>query len=244
MLELNKIYNEDCLEGIKKIPTSSIDLVVIDPPYELSTRKKDESFNKNKITRDIYKLQEELIKGSLVNGYDYVILDELVRVMKTINIYIWCNKKQLLFYFDYFVKKLGCNYEVLLWNKTNVMPLYSNTYLSDKEYCLYFRKKGYCKPKNYSDARTVYFSTTNMSDKKRYGHPTIKPLEFIRKIIRNSSVEGDIVLDSFMGSGTTAVACILENRNYIGFEVNKKYYDIALKRIEETKKEMNNSEQR
>ena len=244
MLELNKIYNEDCLEGIKKIPTASIDLVVIDPPYELSTRKKDESFNKNKITRDIYKLQEELIKGSLVNGYDYVILDELVRVMKTINIYIWCSKKQLLFYFDYFVKKLGCNYEVLLWNKTNAMPLYSNTYLSDKEYCLYFRKKGYCKPKSYSDARTVYFSTTNMSDKKRYGHPTIKPLVFIRKIIRNSSVEGDVVLDSFMCSGTTAVACILENRNYIGFEVNKKYYDIALKRIEETKKEMNNSEQR
>ena len=244
MIELNKIYNEDCLEGIKKIPTASIDLVVIDPPYELSTRKKDESFNKNKITRDIYKLQEELIKGSLVNGYDYVILDELVRVMKGVNIYIWCNKKQLLFYFDYFVKKLGCNYEVLLWNKTNAMPLYSNTYLSDKEYCLYFRKKGYCKPKSYSDARTVYFSTTNMSDKKRYGHPTIKPLEFIRKIIRNSSVEGDVVLDSFMGSGTTAVACILENRNYIGLEVNKKYYDIALKRIEETKKEMNNSEQR
>ena len=185
-----------------------------------------------------------MIKGSLVNGYDYVILDELVRVMKTINIYIWCSKKQLLFYFDYFVKKLGCNYEVLLWNKTNAMPLYSNTYLSDKDYCLYFRNKGYCKPKSYSDARTVCFSTTNMSDKKRYGHPTIKPLEFIRKIIRNSSVEGDVVLDSFMGSGTTAVACILENRNYIGFEVNKKYYDIALKRIEETKKEMNNSEQR
>ena len=99
MLELNKIYNEDCLEGIKKIPTASIDLVVIDPPYELSTRKKDESSNKNKITRDIYKLQDELKKSSLVNGYDYTVLDELVRVMKNINIYIWCNKKQLLFYF-------------------------------------------------------------------------------------------------------------------------------------------------
>lgn len=244
MLELNKIYNENCLDGIKKIPTSSIDLVVIDPPYELSTRKNDKGSDKNKITKDIYKLQEELKNSNLINGYDYVILDELVRVMKTINIYIWCSKKQLLFYFDYFVKKLGCNYEVLLWNKTNAIPLYSNTYLSDKEYCLYFRKKGYCKPKSYSDARTVYFSATNMSDKKRYGHPTIKPLEFTRKIIRNSSVEGDVVLDSFIGSGTTAVACILENRNYVGFEVNKKYYDIALKRIEETKKEMNNSEER
>ena len=79
-----------------------------------------------------------------------------------------------------------------------------------------------------------------MSDKKKYGHPTIKPLEFIRKVIRNSSVAGDVILDSFMGSGTTAVACILENRNYIGFEVNKKYYDIALKRIEEVIEDLNN----
>ena len=158
-------------------------------------------------------------------------------LMKTINIYIWCNKKQLLFYFDYFVKKLGCNYDVLIWNKTNTMPLYSNTYLSDKEYCLYFRKSGYCQPKNYEDAKTVYYSTINIKDKKLYGHPTIKPVELIRKIIRNSSKENDLVLDCFLGSGTTAVASILENRNYIGYEINKKYYEIAKKRISDTLKE-------
>jgi len=74
-------------------------------------------------------------------------------------------------------------------------------------------------------------------DKKMYEHPTIKPLELIRRLIRNSSKENDIVLDCFLGSGTTAVACILENRKYIGFEINKKYFDIANKRISEINKD-------
>lgn len=70
-----------------------------------------------------------------------------------------------------------------------------------------------------------------------YEHPTIKLLELIRRLIRNSSKENDIVLECFLGSGTTAVACILENRKYIGFEINKKYFDIANKRISEVNKD-------
>lgn len=95
-------------------------------------------------------------------------------------------------------------------------------------------------PKNYEDAKTIYLSTINIKDKQKYGHPTIKPLPLIRKLIRNSSNENDVVLDCFIGSGTTAVASILENRKFIGFEINKKYYDIALKRISETNKEDDN----
>ena len=114
------------------------------------------------------------------------------------------------------------------------MPLYSNKYMGDKEYCLYFRKGGYCQPLNYEDARTIYTSKINVKEKQLYSHPTIKPLEFIRKIIRNSSKENDVVLDCFLGSGTTAIGCILENRNYIGFEINKKYFDIAQERINNT----------
>ena len=109
-------------------------------------------------------------------------------------------------------------------------------YISDKEYCLYFRDKGYCQPNNYEDAKTIYLSNINIKDKKLYQHPTIKPLDFIRKLIRNSSKENDIVLDCFIGSGTTAVASILEKRQFIGYEINKKYFDIAEKRIKETLK--------
>ena len=234
-MEINKVYNEDCLVGLKKIPDNSIDLVLIDPPYDICTigGKK----GTGKLAKDIMKLEKELIDNDLVNSFDIKVLDELVRVMKDINIYIWCNARQIPMYIKYFNLQLKCKLEVVIWNKTNPMPLYSNKYMNDKEYCLYFRNGGYCKPKNYEDAKTVYISKANVEDKKLYEHPTIKPLELIRKMIRNSSKENDIILDCFLGSGTTAVACILENRNYIGFEINKKYYDIALKRISKINKE-------
>ena len=112
------------------------------------------------------------------------------------------------------------------------MPLYSNKYINDKEYCLYFRKESKCNPETYEDARTVYTSPSNARDRILYQHPTIKPVDFIRRLIRNSSNENDIVLDCFMGSGTTAVASIMENRKYIGYEINKKYFDISNARIE------------
>lgn len=234
-MQVNKIYNEDCLVGLKKIPDNSIDLVVIDPPYDICT--KGGKKGSGRLCHDLTKLENELKESNLVNGYDLSILDELIRVMKEINIYIWCNGRQIPTYMKYFVEKLGCKLEIIIWGKTNPMPLYSNKYLGDKEYCLYFRKGGYCKPNSYEDAKTIYLSTLNVKDKQMYGHPTIKPLPLIRKLIRNSSKENEIVLDCFIGSGTTAVASLLENRKFIGFEINKKYYDIALKRISEVNKE-------
>ncbi len=236
-MEINKIYNEDCLLGLKKIPDNSIDLVLIDPPYDICTigSKKGTS----KIVKGIMKLEKELINNNLVSGFDIKILDEIVRVMKGINIYIWCNAKQIPMYIKYFNLQLQCKLEVVIWGKTNPIPLYNNKYMNDKEYCLYFRKNGYCNPQNYEDAKSIYISQTNVKDKKLYEHPTIKPLELIRKLIRNSSKENDIILDCFLGSGTTAVACVLENRKYIGFEINKKYFDIANKRILESIKDGN-----
>lgn len=92
-------------------------------------------------------------------------------------------------------------------------------------------------PSGYAEAGTVWDLPSNVKDKKLYGHPTIKPLCIIENIIRNSSKEGDVVLDAFLGSGTTAVACMNNNRNYIGFEKNEEYYQTAQKRIEESKKD-------
>lgn len=235
MIEVNKIYNEDCLIGLKRIPDNCINLILIDPPYDICTT--GGKGTKNKFIKDIVNLEKQLVDNNLVNGFDINILDELIRIMKDINIYIWCNARQIPMYIKYFNLQLKCKLEIIIWAKTNPMPLYSNKYMHDKEYCLYFRKNGYCKPKNYEDGKTIYTSKINVCDKKLYKHPTIKPLELIRKMIRNSSKENDIVLDCFLGSGTTAVACILENRNYIGFEINKKYFDIANKRISEINKE-------
>ena len=235
MIETNKIYNKDCISWIKDVPTNTIDLVIIDPPYKI--RKKTHEVNSLAIAVKKYNL--ELQRDNLIDEYDKSILEELIRVMKKINIYIWCNGEQVPFYIDYFVNKNKCKMDILVWNKTNAMPLYNNKYMTDKEYCLYFRKGGYCKPTCYEDAKTVFYLPINQKDKKKWIHPTIKPLSIIRTLIRNSSKENDVVLDCFLGSGTTAVACILENRNYIGVELNKKYYDIANKRISELRVDNN-----
>ena len=213
-METNVIYNEDCYIGIKNIPNNSVDLVIIDPPYDIDTRRNRIGYNR--IAKSILKVENTLLDHNLTESYDFSLLDELIRIMKKVNIYIWCNKSQIEDYLKYFVDKHKCRYEILIWNKTNAMPLYSNKYINDKEYCLYFRKE----------------STLNARDRVLYHHPTIKPVDFIRRMIRNSSNENDIVLDCFMGSGTTAVASIMENRKYIGFEINKKYFDISNARIE------------
>lgn len=230
----NKIYNEDCVEGVKKIPDNIIDLVIIDPPYQINNHNVKYD---SELARSINSYNDELYKSNLTGGYDYNILEEIIRVLKKINIYIFCNGEQIPFYIKYFVLDRKCKMDIIIWNKTNALPLFNNKYLSDKEYCLYFRKGGYCSPKNYEDAKTVFYYPINIKDKRRWNHPTIKPEELVRKLIRNSSHENDLVLDCFMGSGTTSVCCIKEKRNYIGFEINKNFYETSLKRIKEIKEE-------
>ena len=106
--------------------------------------------------------------------------------------------------------------------------------MTDTEYLLYFRKgKGKCFPKSYDDAKTYYIAPINQSDKKVYMHPTIKPLSITERIIRNSSEQNDVIFDPFMGSGTTGVACKHLHRDFIGVELNKQYFDIAQRRIDE-----------
>lgn len=109
--------------------------------------------------------------------------------------------------------------------------LVGNKYLTDTEYCLFFREKGVKIFGEYHTKRTFYVSKKNAEDKKLYKHPTIKPLDIIKNLIINSSKEGDTVLDCFMGSGTTGVACRELNRNFIGMEINEEYYNIAKDRI-------------
>lgn len=231
---LNVIYNEDCLIGLKKIPDKTVDLVITDPPYKINNHC---SGGKTILSDNLNKYNNELYKNKLTQGYNYKILDELLRVMKKINIYIFCNGEQIPFYIDYFVLQRKCKMDIIIWNKTNALPLFNNKYLTDKEYCLYFRKGGYCCPQNYEDAKTVFYYPINIKDKRKWKHPTIKPELLIRKLIRNSSKENDTILDCFMGSGTTAICCLKENRNYIGFEINKSFYEISLKRINEFKEE-------
>ena len=223
MLKTNEIYNIDCMEGLKLIDDNSIDLVIIDPPYLLNINKVKNVSNMNKYANDLLNLKD---------GFDLKVLDLLIQKMKKINIYIYCSKRQVKDLLNYFSNK-NCNHEILTWHKQNPSPLINNNYLPDTEYILFFREKGVKLYGNYHTKRKYYISLTNKVDKQKYKHPTIKPLELIEYHIENSSKEGDLLLDCFAGSGTTLVGAINKNRRYIGFEIDKNYYKIAKKRIEE-----------
>ena len=225
MEAINKIYNMDCIKGMKQMPNKSVDLVVTDPPYLIETSG-----------AGIYKQDDkQYVKelNEMKDGFSREVLDELCRVMKKINIYFFCSQKQIIPLIDYFVKEKKCNWNLLTWHKVNPVPACGNKYLTDTEFILFFREKGVRIYGEYKSKFTYYVTPLNQKDKKSYGHPTIKPLDIVSNFIINSSNEGDIVFDPFMGSGTTAVAAMKCNRNFLGYELNQDYYDICNKRIQE-----------
>lgn len=220
-----KLYQGDCLEVMKDIEDESVDLVVTDPPYEIATTG-----------AGIYKqADKQYVKelNGMKDGFSEEVLDELCRVMKKINIYFFCSQKQIIPLLDYFVKKKKCNWNILSWHKTNPVPACGNKYLTDTEFILFFREKGVKVYGSFDTKRTWYATPLNQSDKKKYGHPTVKPLSILENLVVNSSKEEGIVLDCFMGSGSTGVACLNTNRNFIGIELDEGYFNIAQNRIEE-----------
>lgn len=254
--DLDNIYNDDCYQAIKDVPDKSIDCVYIDIPYlftfggisntaigkryhkrEVELKGYDRALidnndkSKHNCFRiDKYNAEKRLDVVSIDSGIDYSIFDELCRVMKKINIFIWCLKLQILDILKYFVDKKHCYYDILVWAKTNAIPT-NNSFLSNLEYCLYFRENNVSFNGDYLSKSKWYISSVNKIDKKRFKHPTIKPLELVERHIKLATNENDVVLDCFSGSGTTAVACIDLKRHYLCFEINKDYYKNSINRI-------------
>ena len=236
MIELDKIYNEDCLEGMKRIDTASVDCIVCDPPYLLEnqgggfwSKNQDPAVNHYN-ARGTRKGMDRL--GSIKDGFGDEVLDEMCRVMKRVNIYLFCSQKQIQRYLDYFVRDRGCNWNLLTWHKTNPIPACGNKYLNDTEYIMFFREKGVRLYGSYETKRTFYTTLRNQEENLRYRHPTVKPLQIVRNLVVNSTERGGgVVLDPFIGSGTTAVACAKEHRHYIGFETDEGHYRTAVGRI-------------
>ena len=221
------LYNEDCLRVLKEIPDESIDLVVTDPPYDIETSG-----------AGLYKQEDKQYVKELVgmkDGFSEEILDGLCRVMKKINIYLFCSQKQIIPLLDYFVKRKGCNWNILSWHKSNPVPACGNKYLTDTEFILFFREKGVKVYGSFDTKKTYYITPLNQKDKKKYGHPTCKPEEIVKNLVVNSSNEGDVVLDCFMGSGTTGAVCVGINRKFIGIEIDENYFKIATARINSAK---------
>ena len=228
----------DCLELMKDLPDNSVDLVIIDPPYDFMS--KHYSYGTTYMGAGAFgalsrAYHGELENSNIIKGLDTKkVLNELCRIMKKINIYIWCNKEQIFDYLDYFHEY---NFDLLAWHKTNPVPTCSNKYLSDTEYLLFFREQGVKIYGSYETKKKYYVTPTNKEDKQLYKHPTIKPLNIIENLVINSSKENDTILDCFMGSGTTGVAALKHNRNFIGMEIDENYFNIAKERIGKTKME-------
>lgn len=244
MKELNKIYNEDCLVGMKKIPDKTIDCIICDLPYNIT-----------KLSWDILIPFEKL-------------WDQYNRIIKpTGNIILFSSG---MFTYKLIESNIKNFRYKLIWKKNVPTGMSSAKYRPMKYYeeiCVFGNSKATYNPimkervgigkacYNYDhycgDSNHLQFN----KQKKRYDpdwvqpsdvlefnvvpnrngklHPTQKPVELVEYLIKTYSNERDIVLDNCMGSGTTAIAAINTNRNFIGFELDKNYFDIANERISE-----------
>lgn len=210
-------------------------------------KKREEKNTRSDVCNRINKMANSLIENNIYSGFDYDILEEFIRISKKVNIFIWCSKTQIPYIMNFFIVRNDYNYEILVWNKTNPTPMCNNTWLPDLEYCLYFREKGVILNDGYEIKSKWFISGLNVKDKELFEHPTIKPLEMVKRHLKHATQPNDIVLDCFLGSGTTAVACKELGRRYIGFEINKKFYDIAVDRLKgisvQDRKDMNKGQQ-
>lgn len=234
------IYNEDCIKGLKKLPNDCIDLIVTDPPYMISKPGKNINIGERiRVNLDFGSWNHF---SSVANYYQFTEqwFSECCRVLKPGGwIYIFFSHQKLGFFDLSLASKYRLKHKTTFaWLKTNPYPAFRTNWLSASEFVwIGCKHKGTIK--NYLSHKEMYnyILTPNKSSYGETSHPTEKPKIVIERFIRSSSHERDIVLDPFIGSGTTAVVCKYLNRRYIGFESNSNYYKIALERIQHNDKE-------
>ncbi len=242
----NKIYNEDCFEGIKKIEDNSIDLILTDPPYCLG-----KDYGNDSDTKDSKEYLE----------WTYQWIDLVIPKLKESgSMYIFLSWQYSPEIFSYIKKKMIMLNEIIWDRRVPSMGGSTRRFTSVHDNLGFFAKN-----KNYyfnidevripydeitkkARSRSIFIgakwleigynpkdiwshSRLHKQDPERENHPTQKPLAIIDRIVKSSCPKNGIVLDPFMGSGTTAISAIRNNRKYVGFEVNKDYYNIIKKRI-------------
>lgn len=218
------------MEILKDIPDGSVDLIITDPPYKFENQGGG-FYAHNDSTHRQYL---DSLKKIRCCEFEPITFLESVRIkLKQFYGYFFCNKTLVDDYIR-FAKDNKFQYDILVLAKRNPIPAYNNHHLSDLEYIVMIREKGtyFSNHKNMDDYRKFYLTSC-----RRGLHPAEKPVELIRRFVRVSSKQEDVVLDCFMGSGTTGVACVLENRRFIGCEINDEYFNLASQRISNTSKE-------
>ena len=229
LLELNRIYNKDCRELIKDIDNESIDLITTDPPYPTTKRGISKNTTTGGLVRSELGKQGKIFKHNDIKPIEYI--PEFYRVLKNgSHCYIMSNHVNLYEILTV-AKESGFHFiKTLIWNKGN--KIMGQAYMSQFEYILFFRKGAFKKINHCGTADILNVPNKKTKDENGKNiHDTEKPIELMQILVENSSKEGDLVLDPFIGVGATAMACININRQYIGFELDEEYYNIANKRI-------------
>lgn len=210
-----ELYNGDCIEEIKKVDTNTVDLIVTDPPYFLGMTHngKKGAFQDLAICRPFWK--------QLAEEFDRVLKDDG-------EFYIFTDWRGYAFYYPIFSSVLPVK-NLIVWDKISGA---GNFYSYTHEFIIYGTKCN--KNKRGTNVwREKSFASGAKTTNGEKVHPTQKPVELIEKIILNSSETGGVVLDAFMGSGTSGVAAKRNGRKFIGIEIDENYYNIARKRINE-----------
>lgn len=217
-----KLLNGDCLELMKSIPDGSIDLIVTDPPYRCISG--GEAGKKNQPSGILTKNDGKIFEHNDIDAEEW--FPEVYRVLKNNgHCYVMTNLLNLA-HFMTIAQSVGFKvHNLLVWKKNNATP--NKWYMKNCEFTL-FLYKGKAKFIHNCGSKQVHEFKNIIGRKK---HPTEKPVELMEFYIQNSSDEGDIVLDPFMGSGSTGVACVNTGRGFVGIELDKGYFYIARERI-------------
>lgn len=262
VLPLNVIFNEDCLSGMKKLHDNSIDLIIADPPYNLSKGgewKWDNSVKLDGMGGNWNKANEDWDNFSFDSYFEFTNswLKEAKRILKPSGSMWIFGTYHNIGIINVICQKLDIEIiNEVIWYKRNSFPNLSGRRLTASYETILWCNKGgkkreyyfnyeYSKNGDFSNdslknpnkqMRTVWDISNNKNKEELlYGkHPTQKPLKILERLLKLSSKEGDIMLTPFAGSGSECVAAKINSRNYIGFEIKKEYYDIALKRLENT----------
>jgi site-specific DNA-methyltransferase (adenine-specific) len=201
------LYLGDCMDIVPTLP--KVDAVITDPPYEV-TAKGGGIGAKRQYLADIH--------GHIDSGFDVAMLGAFD------NWFVFCGKPQLVKLFAQ-ADSQSLRWQLLTWNKTNPTPLTNANYLPDTEYMVHAFRTHIWEGK----ARWVVGAV----ERSGFDHPTVKPQYVMTKAVQSASAAGDLLLDPFMGSGSTGVAALQLGRKFIGIEREPKYFDIACRRIEQ-----------
>jgi len=239
-MELNKIYNEDCLETMKRMENNSIDCVITSPPYNMRLRIRNGVYTEREMGAHFSKKYTDFDDALPIKEYEKLhteILTELLRVSPIVfwNIQIVTGSKEAIFkIIGTFASEIT---DIIIWDKGFGQPAINNGVLNrGSELIIVFEKER----KNGRTFNKYEFERGTLQDIWRIGrggkgdiksHTAVFPERLVGKILRNFTKENDIIYDPFMGTGTTARVCKDMNRNYIGSEISEEYCEIIKKRL-------------